>query len=431
MLFFYGCSFDDKTGIWKNANVKDKKSKIFKDFEKLSIETDIFDKTITTDKAFKFSITDSISNSTWNDIFYNDNNNFDNFEYENLNKISYKSKKISRHELSDFILYENNNVITTDLNGNIIINSLVNKFKTKKFNFYKKKYKKIDKKLNIFLENSTVFVSDNLGYLYAYDYKNGKIIWAKNYKVPFRSNLKIVNDKLVAANQNNDLYFFNKNNGNILKTFPTEETITKNEFVNNISANEKNIFFLNTFGTLYSINRKSLRLNWFVNLNQTLDLRPSNIFLSNQIVNDEKKIVISSRQYTYLIDAKSGFINQRFNFGSNVKPLILNNYLFLITNNSFLISLELNSGKIIYSYDLNKKISDFYNIRKRKISPKNIIILSDNIFIFLENSYLIKFDIFGDLLEISKLPSKLSSYPIFIKKKIIFSNKKNKIIMIN
>ncbi len=194
---------------------------------------------------------------------------------------------------------------------------------------------------------------------------------------------------------------------------------------------KKIFFFLNTFGTLYSINRKSLRLNWFVNLNQTLDLRPSNIFLSNQIVNDEKKIVISSRQYTYLIDAKSGFINQRFNFGSNVKPLILNNYLFLITNNSFLISLELNSGKIIYSYDLNKKISDFYNIRKRKISPKNIIILSDNIFIFLENSYLIKFDIFGDLLEISKLPSKLSSYPIFIKKKIIFSNKKNKIIMIN
>ena len=308
---------------------------------------------------------------------------------------------------------------------------MIGKFKTKKFKFYKRKYKKIEKQLNLVLENETIFVSDNLGYLYAYDYKKEKIIWAKNYKVPFRSNIKIINDKLVAANQNNNLYFFSKADGNILKSFPTEETIVKNEFINNISSNKKSIFFLNTFGTLYSINKKSLRLNWFINLNQTLDLRPSNTFLSNQIVNNEKKIVISSRDYTYLIDTNSGSIIQRFNFGSNIKPLILDDYLFLVSNNSFLISLELKTGKIIYSYDLNEKISNFYNVKKRKIFPKNIAILSDDIYIFLENSYLIKFDIFGDLLEINKLPSKLRSFPIFVKKNIIFLSNKKKIIMIN
>ena len=31
------------------------------------------------------------------------------------------------------------------------------------------------------------------------------MIWAKNFKVPFRSNLKILKNKLVASNQNNDL----------------------------------------------------------------------------------------------------------------------------------------------------------------------------------------------------------------------------------
>ena len=111
--------------------------------------------------------------------------------------------------------------------------------------------------------------------------------------------------------------------------------------------------------------------------------------------------------------------------------LILDDYLFLVSNNSFLISLELKTGKIIYSYDLNEKISKFYNVKKRKIFPKNIVILSDNIYIFLENSYLIKFDIFGDLLEINKLPSKLSSFPIFVKKNIIFLSKKKKVIMVN
>ena len=226
------------------------------------------------------------------------------------------------------------------------------------------------KKLNIAHENGIIYVSDNLGYLYAYNFEQGKVIWAKNYKVPFRSNLKIISGKLIAANQNNNLYFFNKNNGNVLKSFPTEETIIKNEFINNISANEVDIFFLNTFGTLYSISKNSLRLNWFINLNQTLDLRPSNSFLSNQIINNKNKLVISSRQFTFLIDANSGAITNKFNFGSDIKPLILNDYVFLVTNNSFLISLDLNSGKMIYSYDLNKKISDFYNIKRKKNCTK-------------------------------------------------------------
>ena len=37
--------------------------------------------------------------------------------------------------------------------------------------------------------------------------KKIKLLWAKNYKIPFRSNLKIYKNKLIAANQNNNLFF--------------------------------------------------------------------------------------------------------------------------------------------------------------------------------------------------------------------------------
>ena len=33
-----------------------------------------------------------------------------------------------------------------------------------KFNFYKKKYKKIKKNLNLIVENNIIYVSDNLGF---------------------------------------------------------------------------------------------------------------------------------------------------------------------------------------------------------------------------------------------------------------------------
>ena len=55
--------------------------------------------------------------------------------------------------------------------------------------------------------------------------------------------LKILKDKLIAANQNNNLYFFNKNNGEIIKRIPTEETLVKNKFINNLSIKTIIYFF--------------------------------------------------------------------------------------------------------------------------------------------------------------------------------------------
>ena len=128
------------------------------------------------------------------------------------------------------------------------------------------------------------FVSDNIGYLYAYDYNKKSVLWAKNYKTPFRSNLKLLDGKIVAASQNNNLFFFNKKNGEIIKKLPTEETIIKNQFINNLSWDDKSYFFINTYGTLYSINSKNLKVNWFLNLNQSIDLNPSNLFFGSEIV---------------------------------------------------------------------------------------------------------------------------------------------------
>ena len=74
--------------------------------------------------------------------------------------------------------------------GNIIVYSIDNKKFSIKFNFYKKKFKKIKKNLNLVVENNIIYVTDNIGYFICYNYNKNKIFWAQNYKVPFRSNLK-------------------------------------------------------------------------------------------------------------------------------------------------------------------------------------------------------------------------------------------------
>ena len=239
--------------------------------------------------------------------------------------------------------------------GNVLVYSVKENKLISKFNFYKKKYKNLDKNLSYIVEKNLIYISDNIGYLYAIDYKRDTILWAKNYKIPFRSNLKISSDKLIAANQNNILYFFNKYSGEIIKSIPTEETVLKNQFVNNISLSEENTFFLNTYGSLYSVNNNSMKINWFLNLNQAVDLNPTNLFYGNEIIINKSFLVISSSQFLYVIDKFNGSIILKKDIVSNIKPLIVENYLFLVTKNYLLIDIDLNIKKIIYYYDINSK----------------------------------------------------------------------------
>ena len=110
----------------------------------------------------------------------------------------------------------------------------------------------------------------------------------------FRSNIKIIENKIITADQDNTLYILNKLNGTRIKFIPTEGTTIKNNFVNSLASKSNSIFFLNTFGSIYSINRENLKVNWFSNLKETFDLNPTNLFFSNPIVINNDKIVIST-----------------------------------------------------------------------------------------------------------------------------------------
>ena len=158
-------------------------------------------------------------------------------------------------------MFEENTLFLTDIKGNLIIYS-IDKNSILRFNFFKKKYKKIKKKLNFIIENNIIYISDNLGYVYAFDYYKNSLQWAKYYKIPFRSNLKIYQNKLITSDQNNNLYFIDKFNGDMIKLLPTEETLVK-KALETMSQLTVSLSFLNTYGSLYSIDNKTLKMNWF------------------------------------------------------------------------------------------------------------------------------------------------------------------------
>ena len=105
LFFIFGCSFDNKTGIWKNENIiSKKKNDPFEDFVEINVSNNNFKKIIAKKKGFKLKLEKPINNFSWHDVYYSENNNLKNFTYDyNLNHI-YRSKKISRNNLDNNFL---------------------------------------------------------------------------------------------------------------------------------------------------------------------------------------------------------------------------------------------------------------------------------------------------------------------------------------
>ncbi len=434
ILYFFiaSCSFDNKTGIWQNENIiVSKENEKFRDFKTLYSKEKVFDAIINPPSKLTIALNKAITNLKWTDEFYQANNNLDNFSYKNQNKIIFKSKKLTKHKVNEKILFDGENLILNDNKGNIIVYSVEKLENIFSYNFYKKKYKKLKKKLNILLEDNIVYVADDFGYLYALDYLNKKLLWAHNYKIPFRSNLKIVDNKIILSDQNNSILIVNKKTGVKLRTLPTEEKTLKNEFINSFALIDNKILFLNTFGTIYALDRKNLKINWFLNLNQSLDLNLNNLFYANSIVSDNKNVVISSIPFLYILDSNTGTTISREPITSISKPIITKQGLFLITPDNLLVYKDLQKQKIIYSISIADEVANYLNNKKKSIIVKSFFIVNGELFIFLENSYLVRFDLNGKIKKITKLPSKIETTPIFINNSILYLSKKNKLIILN
>ena len=432
VLIFTQCSFDNKSGIWKNKNtLNTSKESRFKDFETLYTKEKIFASLIPAPKNLTIEL-DQIKNATsWLNELYQESNNLDNFSYTNLNKLIFKSKKLSKYNIKDQILFDGQNIVINDIKGNIIVYSIKRQEVIFKYNFYKKKFKKLKKNLNLIINNNVIYASDNIGYVYAINYKNKKLLWAINLKIPLRSNLKIIKDKLITSDQDNTIYILNKKNGNRLGLIPTEEITLKNEFINSLASDGRSFYYLNTYGSLYSVDEQDNRINWFINLNSSLSQNPGNLFYSNplQIYND--RIIISTDPYLYVLNKINGSSILKISIISIVNPIISGQNLFLITKDNLLVCIDLKSGRIIYSLSISQEIAKFLNSKSKSIDVKDLSLLDNKLFVFLSNSYSIEFSVTGSLIDINKLPAKLNSSPIFIDGSIIYLNKQKKLIVVN
>ena len=438
IIFFQNCSFDNKTGIWKDSSeisVSEKKSNDNK-LEDAFIKNKKFEKEQEVKSSTQIEIDKSFKTTEWPDDYFNLENNISNISYTNKKQLiskfkfsKYKSFFTSDEKNIIRPLIYNEKIIFFDSKGTIYTYSLKDNKKISQFNFYKNKFKKIKKEIYISIDEEKIFVADNLGYLYVLDVQNDKLIWAKNFGVPFRSNIKVTENQIFVLNQENVFYSINKLNGEKNWEFATTPKFLKSKYINNIIVDKKNndVFFLNTNGEMYSINYFDQKVNWVLNFTRISLSDDSGLFFSSPLAMKNESIIVSTGNTIQNINKLNGSKEWSKNLNSEVKPILTKNNVFIVTSNHLLVCLDRFTGEILWSKNIIKQSQK--NKRKYRYKNidyiKNLLMVDNKIFLFSNEGFLLSFDYKnGNLISVDRIiKSKLISNPIFVNNYMYLFNK--------
>jgi outer membrane protein assembly factor BamB len=442
------CSFDNKTGIWKDATstpVVDRGAESILNNEPKTRYESIFTKNKPFNEEIEVVNPQNLESNTptklanWMEEYGVPTNNISNYFYNNNKVLLFKSRKLSKIPAKDnyskrrFVFYKDN-LISYDHKGKIFIYSLSLRKKVFEYNFYKKKFKKFNKEIYLIVNENILYAADNLGYLYAFNLDNNSIIWAKNYGIPFRSNLKFSSTQLFLANQDNVVYSINPSTGDKNWEFATSQTFLKSDFINNFSIDliNNNLLFLNTSGELYSINYLSKKINWVLNFKNPSLGGDIELFLSKPTVIKNDTLVITTEKAILSYDALGASRNWNFSAESIFKPIITLNYTYAILKNNLLICLENEKGTVIWSKDI------FSNVESKKVIKnfKPVVdfkIVNDKINVYSKNGYLLSFNSRnGNLISESRISKNgISSKVVFLDGDMLFIDNKNKLLKYN
>ena len=436
ILYLTSCSFNNTGGLFKDR-LKELEDEIAKKNSKLVFSTrEGFSKEIVGE--IKKKISQPILNKKWTEKHLRSSNHIPHLVYEHRKALFYKSKKLGKNKFdvsdSSFepILLEDL-VFFYDSSGSIYNFSMKEQTLLWKFNFYKKRYSKMPIKINLKVSNENLVASDSFGYIYSLNIDTGKLNWAKNYDIPFRSNMKIDEGKVFLLNQDNKYFAIKEVDGELNQNLETFPSFLKSEKETNVSldTDKSNIYFITSTGELYSINYQTQNINWLSTLFLSSKEKSTDIFFSSPIVYKDNKIFFSSSVSTYSINARNGIVNWELPFSSSLRPIVLDDFLFLASRDGFFLNIESKTGKVIWSknlYKSNKKL------KKEKIGNIiSILLVSDQLFATTSKGYFLFIDYKnGNVLNYTRASkSGFFSKPSLSDKKIYLIDKKMRILVFN
>ena len=410
-FFITGCSFQKNSKFWNNEKIVEEKQKnvteIFKKKETLNFELNP-DLTIKLDSR-------AVSNSFINN-FKNNNGRIDfNGSLERISK--YKFKKIKNfYQYEPEISFNQNNIIFFDNEG-----SILNFDNNSNLIWKKNYYSKSEKKTNPFLffghNNKILIIADNIAKLYAIDINTGELLWTKKQNSPFNSQVKVFKDKVYVIDFNNTLRAFSAKDGKEIWNRKTNNSLIRSQKKLSLVILDEKIYFNNSIGDINAIDINNGNLIWQTPTQNSLAYDLGFFLKTSDIVVDKSELFFSNNQNQFFsLDAQTGNVKWKQEINTNLRPIIINEFLFTVSLEGYLIIIERSNGNIIRS---NYLFNNFKSKHRSKVKPTGFIIGNENVYVSTNNGRLLVVDISSGITKnILKIDNKKISRPAIFNKNL-------------
>ena len=396
LIFFFifiiisACSLNSQSKFWtkseeitkdnNNLNNKVKKQEIFKKEKILKKEFN---------KNLKIKINSNSASNYKNNINLN-NSGLVNFSGELKRTSRYKFSKIKNfYQYEPELIFDESNLIFFENKGTILKFNENSKLVWKK-NFYLKQEKKLNPVLQFASNDKYLIVADNLAKYFMLDKENGELIWSKNNSAPFNSQIKIFKDKFFIIDFDNTLRCFSLKNGNELWNVKTQNSLIRSQKKLSMVIVDNVIFFNNSVGDISSVNINNGELLWQFPTQNSLVYESAFSLETSEIVTDGKALYFSNnKNQFYSIDLSTGSLNWKTKVNSNLKPTIIENIIFTVSIEGYLILIDRKNGNIIRITD----VFDNFKTKKRNlIKPTGFIVGLDSVYLSTDNGRLLVID---------------------------------------
>jgi len=150
------------------------------------------------------------------------------------------------------------------------------------------------------------------------------------------------------------------------------------------------IFFNNSNGDISSVNLNNGELLWQFPTQNSLVYESAFSLETSEIVTDGKSLYFSNnKNQFYSIDLSTGSLNWKTKVNSNLKPTIIENIIFTVSIEGYLILIDRKNGNIIRITD----VFDNFKTKKRNlIKPTGFIVGLDSVYLSTDNGRLLVVD---------------------------------------
>ncbi|MDA9956390.1 PQQ-like beta-propeller repeat protein [Candidatus Pelagibacter sp.] len=356
LIFFLitGCSFHKNSTFWSNEKIVEESQEQQKDI------IEIFEKEEAMNNEFnpslKINLKSKIIDKSLIKNFNKNNDERINFNGM-LNKVSkFKFKKIKNfHQYEHEITFNKDNIIFFDNNGSILNFDNKSNLLWKK-NYYSKSEKKQNPALFFAHDNNHLIVADSIAKLYALNINTGELLWSKLNKAPFNSQIKVYKDNFYIIDFENTIRAYSLKDGKEIWKNKTQDSFIRSNKKLSLVIVEEKIYFNNSLGDISAIDINTGDLIWQTPTQNNLEYDSGFFLKTSDIVADQETLFFSNNKNEFFsLNMLSGNINWKQKINSNLRPSIINNFIFTISLEGYLIVIEKNSGNIIRSTDLFSK----------------------------------------------------------------------------